>query len=103
MVKLLWTQIYGHRQLILTIQTDDFFEDIKGDLKEWFDISGYDRNMVLSEEFAKNASINKKVIGKMKDELAKGHMSELLLQLLRYMYINKSILINHYQKIKKLG
>ena len=32
--------------------------------------------MVLSEEFAKNASINKKVIGKMKDELAKGHMSE---------------------------
>ena len=35
--------------------------------------------MVLPEEFAKNASINKKVIGKMKDELAKGHMSELLL------------------------
>ena len=72
-VKLLYMDLDS---FILTIQTDDFFEDIKGDLKEWFDTSGYDRNMVLPEEFAKNASINKKVIGKMKDELAKGHMSE---------------------------
>ena len=32
--------------------------------------------MVLPEEFAKNASVNKKVIGKMKDELYKGYMTE---------------------------
>ena len=61
---------------VLSIETDDFFKDIKDDLKEWFDTSGYDKNRVLPEEFAKNASVNKKIIGKMKDELGKGHMSE---------------------------
>ena len=61
---------------ILSIETDDFFEDTKDDLKEWFDTSGYDKNMVLPEEFAENASVNKKVIGKMKDELGKGYMTE---------------------------
>ena len=61
---------------VLSIETDDFFKDIKDDLKEWFDTSGYDKNKVLPEEFAKNASVNKKIIGKMKDELGKGHMSE---------------------------
>ena len=61
---------------ILSIDTDDFFKDTKDDLKEWFDTSGYDKNRVLPEEFAKNASYNKKVIGKMKDELSKGYMTE---------------------------
>ena len=61
---------------ILSKKTDDFFKDIKDDLKEWFDTSGYDKNRVLPEEFAKNASYNKKVIGKMKDELSKGYMTE---------------------------
>ena len=32
--------------------------------------------MVLPDEYRKNASVNKKVIGKMKNELNKGHMSE---------------------------
>ena len=61
---------------ILSIETDDFFKDTKHDLKEWCDTSGYDKNRVLPEEFAKNASYNKKVIGKMKDELSKGYMTE---------------------------
>ena len=61
---------------ILAIETDDFYKDTKVDLKEWFDISGYDKNMILPEEYAKNASVNKKVIGKMKDELGKGYMTE---------------------------
>ena len=61
---------------VLSIETDDFFKDIKDDLKEWFDTSGYDKNRVLPDEFKKNASVNKKIIGKMKDELGKGHMSE---------------------------
>ena len=61
-----------------SVETDDFFKDIKDDLKEWFDTSGYDKNRVLPEEFAKNASYNKKVIGKMKDELSKVHMTEFI-------------------------
>ena len=71
---------------ILSIDTDDFFKDTKDD----------------PEEFAKNASYNKKVIGKMKDELSKGHMVEFVGWLLRYMLLNKLILIIHFQKIKKL-
>ena len=34
--------------------------------------------MVLPEEYAKNASVNKKVISKMKDELHKGYMREFI-------------------------
>ena len=56
---------------VLEIETDDFYEDIKIDLEEWFDTSGYDKNMELPE-YAKIANVNKKVIGKMKDELGKG-------------------------------
>ena len=60
---------------ILSIETDDFFKDTKDDLKEWFDTSGYDMNMILPDEYKKNASVNKNV-GKMKDELGKGYMTE---------------------------
>ena len=59
---------------VLEIETDDFYED----LKEWFDTSKYHKDMVLSKEYKENASVNKKVIGKMKDELNKGHMSEFI-------------------------
>ena len=34
--------------------------------------------MVLPAEYRKNASVNKKVIGKMKNELVKGYMSEFI-------------------------
>ena len=57
---------------VLEIETDDFYED----LKEWFDTSKYHKDMVLSKEYKENASVNKKVIGKTKDELNKGHVSE---------------------------
>ena len=67
---------YRDNSFVLSIETDDFFKDTKDDLKEWFDTSGYDKNMVLPKEFADNASVNKKVIGKMKDELGKGYMTE---------------------------
>ena len=39
-----------------------FFKDTKDDLKEWFDTSGYDMNMVLPKEFADNASVLKKLL-----------------------------------------
>ena len=61
---------------VLEIETCDFFEDIKYDLKEWFDTYGYDKNMVLPDEYTKIANVNKKVIGKMKDEIEKGYMTE---------------------------
>ena len=63
---------------VLEIETCDFFEDIKDDLKEWFDTSGYDKNMVLPDEYAKIANVNKTVIGKMKNELGKCHTTEFI-------------------------
>ena len=63
---------------VLEIETDDFYKDTKDDLKEWFDTSKYSRDMVLPEEYAKNASVNKKVISKMKDELHKWYMREFI-------------------------
>ena len=63
---------------VLEIETDYFYEDTKKDLKEWFDTSKYHKDIVLPKEYKENASVNKKVIGKMKDELNKGHMSEFI-------------------------
>ena len=45
-------------------------------MKEWLDTSGYDKNMILPDVFKQNASVNKKVIGKIKDEIDKGYMTE---------------------------
>ena len=76
---------------VLYVETDDFYKDTKDDLKEWFDTSSYDKNMVLPEEFAKNGYVNKKVIGEMKDEISKGHMTEfvaLALKVYAYQQIN---------------
>ena len=47
---------------VLEIETDDLFKDTKDDLKEWFDTSNYDRNMVLADECRDNASVNKKLL-----------------------------------------
>ena len=63
---------------ILDIKTDNFFEDNKEDLKKWFDTFNYHKDMILPEEYAKNANVNKKVIGKMKNELGNGYMSEFI-------------------------
>ena len=63
---------------VLEIETDDFYKDTKDGLKEWFDTSKYSKDMVLPEEYRQNASVNNKVIGKMKDELHKGYMREFI-------------------------
>ena len=75
---------------VLEIETCAFFDDIKDDLKEWFDTSGYDKNMVLPDGYAKIAVVNTKVIGKMKDELGKGYMTEFV-ALSPKVYANKKI------------
>ena len=63
---------------ILEIKTDDFFQDTKKDLVRWFDTSNYHKDMMLPDEYAKVPIVNKKVIGKMKNELGKGYMGELV-------------------------
>ena len=63
---------------ILDIKTDDFSEDTKEDLEKWFDTSNYYKDMILPEEYAKNAIVNNKVIGKIENELGKGHMGKFL-------------------------
>ena len=68
----------GTDSFVLSIETDDFYKDTKDDLKDWFDTSKYSKDMVLPEEYAKTASVNKKVIGKMKDELDKGYIREFI-------------------------
>ena len=47
---------------VLEIETDDFFEDTKCDLKEWFDTSNYDKNMVLPDEYVKMLVLIKKLL-----------------------------------------
>ena len=78
---------------LLEIKTDDFFEDTKKDLVRWFDTSNYHKDMVLRDEYAKVANVNKKVIGKMKNELGKGHMSEFV-ALSPKIYAYKQILVD---------
>ena len=85
---------------VLEIETCDFFEDIKNDLKEWFDNSGYDKNIVLPNEYAKIASVYKKVIGKMKDELGKGYMTEFV-AFSPKIYAYKQMRLDKYQNEHK--
>ena len=47
---------------VLEIETDDFFKDTKDDLKEWFDTSNYDKNMVLPDEYVKMLVLIKKLL-----------------------------------------
>ena len=58
---------------ILHIQTEDFYMDIDNDVNEWFDTSGYDKKL----NRPLTTGINKKVIGKFKDELNGLIMTEL--------------------------
>ena len=48
--------------LIYSIETDDFHKDIANDIKNRFDMSGYNSSRPLP------VGLNKKVIGLMKDE-----------------------------------
>ena len=49
----------------MRIKTDDFDKDISNDIDKWFDTSNYDKNI----DRPLQKGINKKVIGKFKDEL----------------------------------
>ena len=58
--------------LVYHIKTEDFFEDIAGDVKERFDTSGYRKDDARPLPIG----LNKKVIGLMKDELGGKIMTE---------------------------
>ena len=59
---------------VLHIETEDFYEDIKNDIHDWFDTSKYLKLMNLPLEYG----VNKKIIGKMKDELFDGFLKEFI-------------------------
>ena len=48
---------------VIYVKTEDFYEDIANDVKEWFHTSNYDNNRLLP------IGKNKKVIGLFNDEL----------------------------------
>ena len=57
---------------VINIKTEDFYKDIANDVKKWFDTSKYDKN----DKIPLPKGINKKVIGKFKDELEGKIMTE---------------------------
>ena len=58
---------------IFLVKTNDFYKDISDDIEKWFDTSAYSKD--IDRPLLKG--INKKVIGKFKDELAGQIISEL--------------------------
>ena len=57
---------------VLTIFTEDFFDDIKSDVERWFNTSNYDKNNKRPLQIV----VNKKVIEMFKDELGGKIMKE---------------------------
>ena len=57
---------------VVNIKTEDFFADINNDVEKLFDTSNYDKN----NERPHQIGVNKKVIGKLKDELGGKIMTE---------------------------
>ena len=58
--------------LVYHIKTEDFYEDIKDDVENKFDTSGYS----IEDKRPLPIGVNKKVLGKMKDELGGKVMTE---------------------------
>ena len=50
---------------IIDVETDDFYKDISSNVEKWFDTSGYDKRLNRPLE----TGLNKKVLGKFKDEM----------------------------------
>ena len=68
---------------IIQIITEDFFEDITGDVKKWFDTSNYDEN----DKRLLPIGMNKRVYGFFKDELGGKIMKEfVVLRAKKYAY-----------------
>ena len=57
---------------IFTTKTDDFYKDIDNDIDNWFDAS----NVNKEDNRPLKVGVNKKIIGKFKDELGGSIMTE---------------------------
>ena len=69
---------------IISIKTEDFYKDIANGVKKWFNTSNYDKNDKRPIEIG----LNKKVIGKFKDELGRKIMKEfVVLRAKTYAYL----------------
>ena len=82
--------------LIYDIETDDFYKDIAKDVKDRFDMSGYNSSRPLP------VGLNKKVIGLIKDELGGEIMTEFVtLRPKMYAYKTGSVKSKKCKGIKK--
>ena len=88
-IKLCYT---GTDSFILHIKAKDFYEDIDNDVEEWFDTSDYtiNRPLLMTDK-------NKKVLGKLKDEL-KGRIMTKFIGLFSKAY---AYLIDDFEEKKK--
>ena len=59
---------------VLHIETEDFFEGVKNDIHDWYDTFKYLRLLNLPLKYG----VDKKIIGKIKDELFDGFMKEFI-------------------------
>ena len=72
--------------LIIHIETEDFYKDIANDVEKWCDTSNYDKN----DERPLPIGINKKVLGKCKDEPGRKVITEFIaLRAKAYAYITE--------------
>ena len=60
--------------LVLQIDTEDVFDDIKNNIHNWFDTSKYLKQLNLPLEYG----VNKKIIGKFKDKIFDGFIKEFI-------------------------
>ena len=56
---------------VVEVKTEDIYADISGDIEKWYDTSNYDK-----DDNRLTIGINKKVIGKFKDQLGAKIMTE---------------------------
>ena len=83
---------------VINIITEDFYEDIANDVEKWFDTSNYDKN----DKRPLPIGINKKVLGKFKDELGGKIMSEFIaLRAKTYAYLIDAYNEEDYEKKKR--
>ena len=84
--------------LVIYVETEDFYKDIAGYVEKWFDTSHYDKN----DERPLPIGINKKVIGKFKDELSGKVIAEfIVLRAKAYAYITEDGSVHKRAKGRK--
>ena len=81
--------------LIINIKAKDFYEDIDGNVKEWFDTSNYDKK----DKRTLQIGTNKKVLGKFKVELGEKIMTEFIgLRAKTYLHLIDGYIHEDYEK-----